>query len=221
MNPLTQHLSRSVATSLARQFALMDLLGNRPWSVDTHAGLISFGDDLHFPLQFLGTESHTDQTWLWAWANAQSNLPPHLLRAADWLRDHGRQQGIPELTEPSLPLDRADGHLLALLSAGLTNRCYYRGPYPGGAVFVLLENVPDEVFAPVRPERALSVLGQALSTYELDHRTLVESFLTQQGWQVESGPGFVGGRHPGGSGLRAELDSQGRIGELESTLLPR
>ncbi|MEV0588826.1 DUF6882 domain-containing protein [Nonomuraea sp. NPDC050310] len=221
MNPLTQQLSRSVATSLARQFALMDLLGNRPWSVDTRAGLIFFGDDLRFPLQLLGTESHGDQSWLWAWANTQSNLPPDLLRAAEWLRDHGRQHGIPELTEPSLPLDRADGHLLALLSAGVTGRCYYRGPYQGGALFVLLENVPDVVFAPAHPERVLSVLGQALSTYELDHRTLVESFLVQQGWQVESGPGFVGGRHPGGSSLRAELDSYGRIKDLESTLLPR
>ncbi|MER5621025.1 DUF6882 domain-containing protein [Streptosporangium sp. NPDC002544] len=220
MNNLLQHLARSVASSLARQFALIDLLGDRHWAVDTGAGTITFGEDFRFPIQFLGTEGHRDQTWLWAWANTQSNLPPNLLRAANWLQEYGRQQHIPELTEATLPLDQVDGHLLALLSATLTGLCYYRGPYQGGAAFLLLEAVPDSVLMPAQPERVVSVLAQAISMYELDHRTLVESFLTQQGWHVETTATVIAGQHPGGSDLRVEFDGQGRISDMQSTLKP-
>ncbi|MDP9868658.1 hypothetical protein J2S55_007924 [Streptosporangium brasiliense] len=203
---------------MARQLSLMDLLGDRGWFVDTDAGMIMFGEDLRFPIQLLGTEGERAQTWLWAWANTQSGFPPGLLRAANWLREYGRQHHIPELTEGTMPLDRVDGHLLSLLAAGLTGHCYYRGPYSGGAVFLLLESVPDVVLAPVRPERVVSVLGQVISTYELEHRTVVESFLGQQGWHVETTATAITGRHFSGSDLRAEFDGQGRIADLQSTL---
>jgi hypothetical protein len=55
------------------------------------AGIATFGDDLRFPLQLLGSESHLGGTWLWAWADAQSNLPPALLHLAGWPRDYGVQ----------------------------------------------------------------------------------------------------------------------------------
>ncbi|MBB2910175.1 hypothetical protein FHS43_001438 [Streptosporangium becharense] len=218
MNNLQQHLSRCIASSLARQIAFGELTGHLGWAVDVNTGTITFGDDLRFPIQLLGTESDAEQTWLWAWANTRSNLPPALLRAATWLREYGLQHRIPELTEAQVPLDSADGHLLALLSAGLTGRCYYRGSHQGGAVFLLVEAVPDSVLAPVPPERAVAVLSHAIGMCELDHRTLVGSFLTQQGWQVETAAAAIAGRHPGGSELRVEFDGQGRIGDIRATI---
>ena len=48
-----------------------------------------------------------------------------------WMRGYGGSAGIPELTEATFPLDRADGHRLALLASGLTGRPYYRGRTTG------------------------------------------------------------------------------------------
>lgn len=216
MHGFTEEFARHVGTALARQLALADHLGERNWAVDITAGTASFGDDLTYRIQLLGTESHDDGTWLWAWANSESGLPDTVLRAAGWLRERGRATGPAELAEPGFPLDRADGHRLALLASGLTGNCYYRGPYPGGALFFQLEGVPAAVLSPISPERATTVLTQAIQAYALDHRTLVESFFAQQGWRVDVTSAAVTGHHPGGTALRVTFDDLGRIGEISA-----
>ncbi len=212
--------AQHVATAMARQLALADLLGPRDWQVDLAAGTATFGDDLRLEIQLLGSESHLGGTWLWAWANAESNLPPALLHLGGWLRDYGTQVGVPELTEASFPLDRADGHRLALLASGLTGRPYYRGPYDGGALFFHLEGVPDAVLAPVTPERALTVLSQVIQSFEVPHRTAAVAFLHQQGWQVDESPAGVLAQHPDGTHLKITFDDHGRIANLATQITP-
>jgi hypothetical protein len=212
--PFQDLFTQYAATGVSRQLALADLLGDRDWELDLTAGTVTFGTDLTYPIQLLGTESEADGTWLWAWANEESNLPPALLQLCGWLREYGRRAALPELSEPTFPLDRADGHRLALLASGLTGRCYYRGPYEGGAVFFHLENLPAEVLAPVSAERALTALGQVIQSFPVDHRSAAVAFLHQQGWQVEPGNEVVVGRHPDGSDIRLEFDRQGRISQL-------
>jgi hypothetical protein len=210
-------LAQHVATAHARQLALADLLGERAWSLDLTEGRATFGDDLSCPIQLLGTESHVDGTWLWAWANAQSGLPPHLLTLSGWMREFGERNRIAELTDPSFPLDRAEGHQLALVASGLTGRCYYRGPYDGGAVFFHLENVPDQ---PVAPQRAFTVLTEVIQAYPVHHRTMTTAFLQQQGWRVEAGESLVVGVHPGGTEMRVEFDELGRLSKLSGQIQP-
>lgn len=213
--------AQHVATAMARQYALADLLGDRDWQVDLAAGTATFGDEHSFPIQLLGSESHHDGTWLWAWANAESNLPPALLRLCSWLRDYGVRASVPVLTEPSLPLERADGHRLALLASGMTGRPYYRGPYEGGALFFHLEGVPEVVLAPVTAERAVAVLSQVIQAFEVDHGSVARAFLHQQGWRVDEWPDGMLAQHPDGSQVKITFDDQGRIANLASHISPR
>ncbi|WP_433824650.1 DUF6882 domain-containing protein [Actinoplanes sp. CA-015351] len=216
----TQH----VATAFARQLALADRIGERDWQLDLTEGVVTFGEDLRYPVQLLGTESDgsgSHGSWLWAWANTGSNLPVHLLHLSEWLRGYGEQAGVAELTEASFPLERADGARLALIASGLTGRCYYRGPYDGGAVFFHLEGLPASLIEPVSPERAFLVLGQVIQAFPVDHRAMLLAFLGQQGWSIgEDGPGLVVGHHPGGSEMRVEFDEQGRIGRVSGQVQP-
>lgn len=209
-----------VATGLARQLALGDLIGERGWQLDLTSGTVMFGDDLRYRVQLLGTESHDDGSWLWAWANEESNLPPAVLHLCGWLREYGHSQGVAEFTEPTFALGRADGHRLALLASGLTGRCYYRGPYPGGAVFFHLDDAPPQITAPVRPERALSVLGQVIQSFPVDHRIAVESFLRQQSWRLDPAPTSVIAQHADGSTLRVDFDTLGRVSNMSGTVSP-
>jgi hypothetical protein len=213
--------AQHVATGMARQLALAELLGDRGWQLDLNAGAVTFGNDLRYPVQLLGTESHADRTWLWAWANSASNIDPSLLQLAGWLREHGRGEGIRELYEPSLRLDRIDGHRLSLVASGLTGRPYYRGTYNGGAIFFHLENLPSRVQGAVPPEKAFTVLGQVIQAFAVDHRTVVVSFLRQQGWRVDDSKNGVVGRHPDGSHMRVAFDQLGRISELTGGVQPR
>ncbi|MEU8071636.1 MULTISPECIES: DUF6882 domain-containing protein [unclassified Micromonospora] len=209
-----------VGTGLARQLALADLLGERDWQLDVPDGTVTFGNDLRYRVQLLGTESHDDGTWLWAWANEASNLPPALLHLAGWLREYGHRQQVAELTEPTFPLRRADGHRLALLASGLTGRCYYRGPYDGGAVFFHLDDAPPQITAPVRPERVPTVLAQVLQSFPVEHRVTVEAFLHQQGWRLDRAPMSVTAQSQDGSVLRVDFDAMGRVSNMSGTVSP-
>lgn len=221
MSSFDDLFAQHVATGMARQLALADLLGDRGWQLDLNEGMVTFGSDLRYSVQLLGTESHGDGTWLWAWANSGSNIDPSLLELAGWLREHGRLHGVRELTEPSLRLDRIDGHRIALVASGLTGRSYYRGTYNGGAIFFHLENLPSRVQGAVPPEKTFTVLGQVLQAFAVDHRTVVGSFLRQQGWRVDDGRNGFLGRHADGSQIRVSFDQLGRVSDMTGQIQPR
>jgi hypothetical protein len=217
VTPLFTEFSRYVASAMTRQLALADLIEDREWAVDINAGTVTFGGDLRYPIQLLGTEAEGDQSWLWAWANTQSNIPPQLLKAGSWLRAYGQQHGIAELTEANLPLDHADGHLLSMVSGGLTRQCYYRGPYQGGALFFLVEQVPDAL-ATVAPQRVLTVLTQVLQmSYPVNHRLMVESFFAELNYQVSTHAASITGHHPAGS-LTVSFDGSGRVENIQGQM---
>src|SRR5262245_17159005 len=120
---------RYAASVFDRQLHLNELVGNLDWDVDLTAGVLNFGDRSRWSVQLLGSESQASRTWLWAWANP-SGLPGELVQASLALRQFGEENGIPELVEPQIPLEKVNGHLLSLIACGLTDAdAYYRAPY--------------------------------------------------------------------------------------------
>lgn len=220
MTPAFQaSLARHVGTAFARQIALADVLGERSWRLELSEGIAHFGDDLHFPVQLLGSAAEDSDTWLWAWANTASNLPEPLLIAANALRARGEREGPAELATASLPLDGDDGHSLALLAAALSARCYYRGPYRGGALFFLLDDVPAEVFAPCDDPRVLRLLGQLVAQFPLDNRVMTEGFLEDQGYALQREPGQTVALRGGGR-ITLHFDALDRLAQVDGTLAP-
>lgn len=185
-------------------------------------GVITFGDDLSFPIQILGSHAEADNTWLWAWANPQSNFPDHILKAALHVRSTGEQQGIRELTEDKFVMDEVTDHMLAMLCGGLCNgECCYRMPYQGGAAFVLLENTPEPIRAIVGPERVPTVLSQVISTFEVDHRSMASNFLRQQGFVVNDSPAALSASRPSDKAeSQISFDERGRISNIDMTINP-
>ena len=77
------------AASFDKQLAFSEVIGERDWQFDLPTGVLSFGDDLSWPVQVLGTESEAGGTWLWSWANPTEGLPPRLLGSARVLQAAG------------------------------------------------------------------------------------------------------------------------------------
>ncbi len=73
-------IERYGGIALDKQIDFGEIIGNNNWNVDMQQGIISFGLNLVFPIQVLGTIAHSSQTWLWAWANTMSGLPPQFNR---------------------------------------------------------------------------------------------------------------------------------------------
>ena len=220
-NSFANHFADHAASALARQMALGDVLGQRPWDIDMQKGTLRFGEDLVFPIQLLGSHAFEAGSWLWIWANTQSNIPPEHTEAALRIRQIGEAESIEEFTQPALQLDPVTDHMIAMTCGGLQGgRCYYRAPYTGGAVFVLLDNVPPEVTAPVPVARAVTVLTECIAQFELkDHRRLVESFLKQQAFNVTAAsPTDIAAERPGEGSVEISFDGLGRISNIAGTL---
>src|SRR5215218_4674315 len=96
---------------LENQDALYELLGEHRWDFDMDAGTVVFSRQesggmlgrlvsrtpnvlATCPVQLIGSESQRDDTWLWAWANAQSEIPPDLTRGVERIRDEARAAGL-------------------------------------------------------------------------------------------------------------------------------
>ena len=207
------------AASLDKQWALSEVIGDAGWQLDLDTGTISFGPTLTFPIQILGTESEYSNTWLWSWANTESNLPPRLIQASLQLRELGTAERIAEFADAQLDLEQIGGHQIALAAAGICQSdCYYRGPYEGGAVYVLIDAPIVGQQRKDSPVRVINVFNQLISTFALDHRRALTAFLRQKGYTLTETKTDIEATAPDRSSLRATFDQRGRLVEMNTTM---
>ena len=94
---------------------------------------ISFGPDLCFPIQVLGTFSYSSETWLWAWANSKSGLSEHIIEQSLLLKKYGEDNGIDLLLNNSFDFSKDELHLIGLIASGMFNTsAYYIADYGQG-----------------------------------------------------------------------------------------
>lgn len=176
-------LSLSAAAMISRQNKMGELvIADNNWSYDIRNRRISFGES-RFTAGILGIENEREHTWLWSWADAESNLPE--LSAAPSRRAKRALRGVPEFAEGKFMLEDElhTAHNLAMVSCAVSEKpvCYYRCPYDGGAMFVQTEGLPEEVFAPVRQAELMRTFLEVISSFYCDHRLLAAGFLYMNG----------------------------------------
>lgn len=210
-----------VASSLAKQYAMADFLGEHNRKITLTQGTIDFGAGRVFPIQLLGSESEGGGTWQWAWANEASNLPEPVLAGARELRSLSLAHGLRELSEPWLSLDEVDGIRLAMVASGVCRAdAYYRCPYEGGAAFVLVFDTPL-LDAPRTPfPRMTTVIMNVVSEFEVDHRPMVTAFLQAEGFALSEESAALVGVAPDGRRISVELDDRGRLRAIKGVVTP-
>ena len=222
MTTLDELFHRHAAASFDKQLYLGDLLGKLPWQFDLSSGVLSFGDRFKFPTQILGTESEGDQSWLWAWANRDSGIPDPHLRSARELQRLGKQDGIGEFTQPSLALETANGHVLAMIASGIcSTAAYYRGPYEGGAVFLLIQAGAFERNIPSPGARIAFVFSELIMKFELDHRKAFLGYMEYYRMRVAGDDARMTAEAPNGERLTAEFDQMGRLIQIKGSTAGR
>ena len=208
-------LERYAALAYDKQNDLYEVIGDNSWNADMGTGTISFGPELVFPIQVLGTFSHSSKTWLWAWANAQSNLPASLLSQAEQLRTYGEQHGIELLTASEFDATETDLHLIGIIASGMFGAsAYYLANYGQGTMVVtiksdLIDQVPKNDFA-----RIPHAFPQVISAFEMHHRSAFIHYLTQKGYSVTETADMVSAVVDYGT-LTATFDHLGRLANLQ------
>jgi hypothetical protein len=134
------------AASFDKQIYFDAMLGKAGWSFDLANGVLAFRRPHDEPLQLnaqtLGTESDESNTWLWAWANKTSGIPVALLMASLEIKTLGEKERIPELMTPEWLLSpKVNGQRFAAIASGVCRAgCYFRAPYPKGALYLLIKD---------------------------------------------------------------------------------
>jgi hypothetical protein len=214
-------LERYAAVAFEKQRALADLLGEHNWQVDIPTGQMTFSradsSRVVCDVQLLGTESYESNTWLWAWANTQSNLPAQVLVRAEELRGLGGQQGLEVLTTPSIDLEGRNAHELAMIASGLCNAdAYYRGDYGAGALYCLLTLPQLRLRPPVSALEITMVMTQLIAGISLNHRRTFLHYLNAKGLHAEESSGAVRATLPSGGTVNATFDDLGRLTEMRA-----
>lgn len=222
----SQLRDRHIGLSFRKQLALADFLGKHSWQLDLGKGTVDFGKapglfgkKRIYPIQLVGTEAEDAGTWLWAWGNEASNLPPGVLRSVNDVRALGESQGIDALVTAELPSSDYPGHLLASIAAGVADADgYYRGPYPGGAAFFLIFETPLRQAPPPPIERLTSVLMQVISEFDVNHRDMARAYLESEGFRLEDRGARIAAVDGAGRTLNVAFDDRDRIAGIETEI---
>ena len=171
--------SANLGKMMAIQIACAEhVVKNRDWNVDFDRGIISFGND-EYPLQFLGSEANSSNTWLWAWENI-NGFDDKIISLAREIKAKGEKLNLEALTTAEIDIsDELNGHTLSIVACGLAdkNYCYYYGPHSGGAILVAFDGVDEKVFTPVDAKDFADITIKCIQQFSLNHKIFVESFL--------------------------------------------
>ena len=171
--------SANLGKMMAIQIACGELvIKNKNWNVDFNKGIIAFGDD-EYPLQFLGSEANSSNTWLWSWENI-NGFDDKVISLAKNIKEKGEKLNLEPLTNAEIDItDELNGHNLSIVACGLAdkNYCYYRGPHSEGAIFVAFNGVDEKVFSSVDTRKFIDITMRCIQQFSLNHKLFVESFL--------------------------------------------
>jgi len=212
MNSLIGYFEKIALVSLEKQEDLIRRLGEHIVDLDLDAGTARFSTDAAFPFQLLGTESDNSLTWLWAWADEQPEVTGDLLRSAREMKAWGAREGMSEFTVPSIDLNRADGTMLSLIASEICAASgYYRDPYDGGTLFILLFGADSDRRPEFDRTGLISAMKDLVSRYDFNHRNALHSYFTMKGLPFSDSGDTVNGELAGGERLIAVFDHAGQV----------
>ncbi|KAF2513877.1 DUF6882 domain-containing protein [Flavobacterium foetidum] len=209
-----QLLERYAGIVMDRQLDFGDLIGENNWNINISNQEISFGADFVFPIQVLGTVSHSSQTWLWSWANKQSGLPESIIQDALKLKKYGEENEIDLLRKDTFSFTKDDLHLMGIIASGINNSSgYYICDYGQGAMVVTIKSEQIDKARTENHLRIMTVFPQLISEFEVNHNTALTYYLTDKGYSIsENGSRLIASKN--GETVTAEFDELSRLTKL-------
>lgn len=215
--------SEGSAAAIHRQDVLSEALGDGHVHVDIDERTMTTGGRTYHGLTLLGSFSHLDRSWLWAWANENYRADHPAVEPLRAVREYGRRHDIPELTIGRLDLSGfPDPHqaattmaiaAAALLGGNGVRSCRINGGR--GSAYVHLDD-PRLPVAAYDPLSAARVLMTAIGAFPADHRRVVRGFIAHYGSGIAEGPDVIEGRFPGGHRLTVGFTPDGLVDAVTS-----
>jgi hypothetical protein len=212
MNDLTTYFERYALLALERRAKLLKLVGEHHLDLDMDAGTARFNDTVVLPFQVLGTESENTLTWLWAWADEQTEMQEGLLRSSRAMKIWFEAKGLGAYASPSLDLNKADGTQIAVISCEVCMAsAYYRDHFEGGSLLLLLFGGEIDRQSPFTRSDLVRALSDLIAQYDFDHRGALAAYFRAKRLPFSSEENTLSGELASGERLVATFDDLGRI----------
>jgi hypothetical protein len=206
------HFERCALISLEKNARFLDLAGEHFMELDLDMGTARFTGGQSYAFQVLGTESEHTLSWLWAWAEEQTEMPELLTKASWKMKAWLEQQGLAEYALPSVDLDRADGMMFSIIGTDVCGAdCYYREHYEGGALFILLYGTGLYSRPTFTRRELVRTFEDLIDRYDFNHRNALVSYYRQSGIDAKETRETVSATLAGGEHLIAEFEASGRL----------
>lgn len=199
---------------LDKQLDFGEYIGTVDWNFNIAKGEISFGSNIIFPMQILGTISHSSQTWLWAWANPKARYPESVTQQALNLKKYGEDNGIDLLRIDTFDFSKEELHLMGLVAAGIFNStAYYIADYGQGAMVMTIKSDKVDKLRKENHHRILTVFPQLISQFDMNHKRAFTHYLTAKGYDIlEENNNVIGTRN--GNSITGQFDDFSRLASL-------
>jgi len=211
-------LERYAGIAFEKQFSLAEIIGENDWNVDLNTGLLSFGSELSFPMQIIGTYSFESSTWLWGWANEASNIPENLLQEAKALKQLGEEHNIEFLKMPQYKIESVDVHALGFIASGkFGSSAYYAGNYGDGIILMTLKSQSVDELQYNEQARILTVFPQLISTFSVNHKRALKNYLQAKEYIINEKENVIEGKK-GNNVIKADFDEMDRLINLSGDI---
>ncbi|MBS7253236.1 DUF6882 domain-containing protein [Flavobacterium branchiicola] len=179
-------LEKFGALALEKQRNLYNETGGLSWNVDMDKEEISFGDHLTFPMQVLGSFSHSSETWLWIWENKAGGYAESVMKQALLLKKYGEEHNISLLSVGQFDAVNNDLHLIGMIATEMFNASgYYLGNYGQGTMVVTIKSDIIDKSESEELSRILTVFPELISTFEIvNHKNAFTNYLSQKGYEL-------------------------------------
>lgn len=204
-------LEKYAGIAFEKQYNLAEVVGDMNWMVDMNEKTLSFGEDLHFTMQVLGSYAFDSGTWLWGWANEVSNIPANLLEEANALKQFGEEHNIEFLTMAEYKIEPTDVHALGLIASGkFDSSAYYAGNYGNGILLVTIKDSAIENTEYNEHARILSVIPELTGIFAINHKRTIENYLIAKEYSINKKENKLSAQK-GENTLIAEFDEHDRL----------
>lgn len=178
-------LEKFGAIALDKQRNLFSVIGENSWNVDMQKQEIYFGD-LTFPINVLGSFSHSSETWLWIWENKAGGYSEAIMEKALSLKKYGEENNIDLLKIPQFDAVENDLHLIGMIASELFNSsCYYLANYGQGTMVLTIDSDIIDKSESEEMARISTVFPELISSFDVvNHKTAFANYLAAKGYEI-------------------------------------
>ncbi|RBQ24313.1 hypothetical protein ALNOE001_02240 [Candidatus Methanobinarius endosymbioticus] len=172
------------AFALDKQESLFEVIGDNIGELDIDNGTISFGEELEFPIQIIGTLSNETSKWHWAWDNEEVGIPKNLVKEAEDVKKIGEKYDIGQFTTDIFDADLLESHIIAMTVSGIMNDdAYYAVDFDDIVFFVTIKS--DKIPHVESIERFINTYDKFQKEFDVKGRLAFEGYTKLRGYQYK------------------------------------